>query len=745
MRRTLSKLVIVGAALALIIGINVLITGQPASKLRRQAASQHLVGVPDDWSHHHLVFSNPGTYEQVAKDPAAYAKWLTIRYDTRFILQQMKRHAEATGGFSRETRTGGEEAVSPSGMVEPEDLAIGVLRQRPVKPIGPSKPTPMPAKLAGLKRDWSEPLLTGTVQPNAYPAKWGASLTSADCVGDFVVYPTGMAGSATAANIVAYNNLYSGCGGTVPSVYWAYNTGGTISTSPIISLDGSQVAFIQSDGTTADLFLLRVQGSTGETTTSPVTPIYESNSDYRGYAQLPCMTALIFSYGTGLPYPNDTYSAPFYDYDDDVLYVGDDAGYLHKFTGVFNGTPTEAGSPWPVKLNPTNTGHSVKGTLSNANTSDSPGVTLTSGTFSSADVGALISDSTTSSDIPTGDTIASIVSSTEALLAVAPTTATDQTLTITDEKVTSPANDPVSGYVFVGDTGGYLYSVGTGTGSPTTTDGKVYGTSDQLGDVIIDAPLVDSSAQMVYAFVTTDSSTKNAVFQFPTSFTSGSGSIVEVGAGNPGFYLYAGDFDNVYYSSTNGTAGNLWVMGNTGTAGGNLYRIPISAAGAMESPEAMITGLTDTTTGQYPWPSPITEFCNQTIASTPCGASGGVTTGGTDYIFFSVDKLATAQGTCTTGSGAGCVLAYTITDPTSPTLSGSFNVTTPGTPGCWATGGIVIDNSDTTTTGASQVYFINLNGNNPGGPTGNAVTSSECATGTSATIQAVQASQSGLH
>ena len=29
------------------------------------------------------------------------------------------------------------------------------------------------------------------------------------------------------ASIVALNNLYSGCGGTVPSVYWAYNTSGS--------------------------------------------------------------------------------------------------------------------------------------------------------------------------------------------------------------------------------------------------------------------------------------------------------------------------------------------------------------------------------------------------------------------------------------------------------------------------------------------------------------------------------------
>jgi hypothetical protein len=591
-------------------------------------------------------------------------------------------------------RTGGEEAVSPSGMVEPEDLAIGALRQLPGEARARLKPKPKPNPKPRSNGDWSEPLLTGTVQPNAYPAKWGPggvgggnNLTSASC-SDYVVYPTGTAGASStpgppvtpgAASIVAYNNLYFGCGGSgaVPSTYWAYNTnGGTISTSPIISLDGSQVAFIQVNSSgQAVLALLKWTAGPGDTVTSPEEPIYESNSDYRGYTLLPCWTAVGFN-----NLNNDTYSAPFYEYDsNDALYVGDDSGYLHQFTGVFYGSPAESGSPWPVH--------------------------------------------------------------------------------VSSNKLTSPVYDPVSGNVFVGDTAGYFYAVGTGNGG--TLAGAVTA-SAKLGDVIIDGPLVDPSAGMAYAFVTTNNDTtppSNAVFQFytttsttstPSTFypgSSGNNSTygIEVGAGGTGYYLYAGDFDNVYYSSPNGTAGNLWVMGNTGTAGGNLYRIPISTYGTMISPTAMITGLTDTTTGQYPWPSPITEFCNQTIVSTPCSASGGVTTGGIDYIFFSVDKLATAEGTCTTSSTAGCVLAYIITDPTATltTPSGAYGVTTVGTPGCWATGGIVIDNSDATMIGASQVYFINLSGNTAGGP-GGATSSPPCTSGSGNTIYAVQASQAAL-
>ncbi len=65
-------------------------------------------------------------------------------------------------------------------------------------------------------------------------------------------------GGVGQASIVAYNNLYSSCGGTVPSTKWAYFTGGTIQTSPALSLDGTQVAFVQSSaGNVASLVLLK--------------------------------------------------------------------------------------------------------------------------------------------------------------------------------------------------------------------------------------------------------------------------------------------------------------------------------------------------------------------------------------------------------------------------------------------------------------------------------------------------------
>ncbi len=48
---------------------------------------------------------------------------------------------------------------------------------------------------------------------------------------------------------------------------------------------------------------------------------------------------------------NDTNSSVYYDYGTDAAFVGDDAGNLHQFTGVFKGTPAEVTTVgWPVTV-----------------------------------------------------------------------------------------------------------------------------------------------------------------------------------------------------------------------------------------------------------------------------------------------------------------------------------------------------------------------------------------------------------
>ncbi len=155
--------------------------------------------------------------------------------------------------------------------------------------------------------------------------------------------------------IAAFDNLYSSCSGTTPSPYWAYNTGigASAVTSASLSYDGTQVAFVQNVSGAAQLVLLRWAANNG-TIASPVALTPVSNASYRT-CTAPCMTTINFHGGAA-----DTNSSPFYDFaPSDTLYVGDDNGILHKFTGVFNGTPAETtAGGWPVTLS---SGHVTTG------------------------------------------------------------------------------------------------------------------------------------------------------------------------------------------------------------------------------------------------------------------------------------------------------------------------------------------------------------------------------------------------
>jgi len=186
---------------------------------------------------------------------------------------------------------------------------------------------------------------TSGVLANTFPAKYSFSTTTESC-SDYVVFPTGV--GATNATVIAYNNIYATtCTGTVPTVAWAYNTGGTSILSPVISFDGKQVAYIQSSSNIASLVILKPSATSGGTAGSPATINLVSLGSYRA-CTAPCYTTITLS-GS----PNDANSSPYYNYNTvggDNLWVGDDSGKLHQFTGVFLGTPAEMTTNWPVTV-----------------------------------------------------------------------------------------------------------------------------------------------------------------------------------------------------------------------------------------------------------------------------------------------------------------------------------------------------------------------------------------------------------
>ncbi|MGA7906360.1 MAG: hypothetical protein WCA16_03050, partial [Candidatus Sulfotelmatobacter sp.] len=203
--------------------------------------------------------------------------------------------------------------------------------------------------------DWSEPL-GGDGTPGNFPAKYSFLLTTAHCASDanpdFVVYSTGLSGTPTQATIVAYDNLYTGCAsGTVPTVYWAYNTGASakILTSPAFSRDGTQVAFVQDTPTGSSLVLLKWAPSATETISSPDTLVAVAPVLYPT-CSAPCMTTIDLRTTLGAA-THDTASSVFLDLSNDTAWVGDFLGLLHKFSPVFSAAPAEVttgGFPDPM-------------------------------------------------------------------------------------------------------------------------------------------------------------------------------------------------------------------------------------------------------------------------------------------------------------------------------------------------------------------------------------------------------------
>jgi len=180
-----------------------------------------------------------------------------------------------------------------------------------------------------------------------FPAKYSFNPGAPpSCANDFVVFGLNGTGSTGGqANFVAFNNLYAGPGGlcgAAPTVMFAYNTttvaAGRISTSPVLSLDGKKVAFVETGGGSSVFHVVKwATGAGNGAITASAAP---------GVGNTATMTSLTFAAAL------NTRCSPWVDYKTDTAYVGANDGRIYKITGVFNGTPTLAGGFWPVTLAP---------------------------------------------------------------------------------------------------------------------------------------------------------------------------------------------------------------------------------------------------------------------------------------------------------------------------------------------------------------------------------------------------------
>lgn len=709
-----------------------------------QGSGQSRVAMPEDWSHRHVLPTNVRTRDEAAgRGAGAFAKWVRDMRDPRFARQVVRKTAWAQ--------------PTAKNPLSGQQLAWAARFKKP--------------QSAPAHRDWSNVLggASGDGKPGTFPAKFSFDINQApDCANDFIVYPTASAGAAgattfasrtgtftgtgdsngtitisrtgapdltitssttsnltlnfltstnattratnlaaaiarnggtvgvtatsasgtvtvrsltagTASNsvtltdglnrfswagstltggsgtagqptIVAFNQLYSSCGTTptqpVPATFWAYNTGtGAIADlSPVLSLDGTQVAFIQRTSNIASLVLLKWSSAAPGTVGVPTVPASVTAANYRT-CTAPCMTTLAFSGNT-----NDTNSSPFYDYAGDDLYVGDDSGNLHKFANVFLGTPAEVtGGGFPVVVN--------------------AGIVLSSPVLSVSD---------------------------------------------TDVKTLFMG----SAINATGTAGGQIHAVDAATGT-VTSSGQLgaykIAANNAIPTGVREAPIVDSAAQRVYAFV--DSSIAStcgaeckSVFQLPIPLVAGgSGTQANVGRGQISFrVMYGGTFDDAYYNSADPTlpTGSLYVCGsisdNSSSMRPTIWKIPITS-NLMGTPVVGPT-LTTATADNC---SPITEVKN----------------GIHDYLFVGVGQPTTTTGTksaCNAGNGTCTVYMLDLNGigTWGTGVVPNSSLTAPG-----GTSGIVVDNVSTTA-GASQVYYSTL-GDSTVSNVGNAVQASQ--------------------
>ena len=172
-----------------------------------QDESTRKVGLPDDWSHQHLIFSNPGTADQAMQD-GTYEQWLRIQSDPRYLMQQIKRYSppQAVGE--------GESSGAAEGRATETDSSDHEI-------LGPRL---LPHKPKALHRDWSMSMGSGAnVGAGQYPAKFSFSTTQAFCdndtTPDFVVYPTSNAGTSADGGNGHHNFLSYTQGQAPPTIF----------------------------------------------------------------------------------------------------------------------------------------------------------------------------------------------------------------------------------------------------------------------------------------------------------------------------------------------------------------------------------------------------------------------------------------------------------------------------------------------------------------------------------------------
>ena len=550
------------------------------------------IGLPVDWSTRHILFTAGGTPEVEAA---------TANDPRRWINDAVRRH------------------------VFPTEPALMMPPSFPQPPVMPRNPWP----LKTLRRDWAMSLgatANARLDFSEAPAKYSFNVNGTySCGSDFVVYPLTVTPSATQANIIAFNNLYTGTissscpsnspqsppttNSTAPTLMWAYQAGSArIIGSPVLSLDGTQVAFMEDNGTAAMLYVLTWASGQG-TVAAPATPGTGGSS----LASISYTNTTVS--GCAASASGNTQSSPYVDYVNNVAYVGDDKGRLYRIKNIF-----KAG---------------------------------------------------------TGETNLTLD-----YCVTMPVNTSGERFT-TSPVFISPSPSLPNGEVFISD-GTSLFAYTPDPGHSTfdaVANFPIQVESASATFKILDAPTVDTTNGFVYLFSTGDLTLTNAIVsQINLNVTPPTQATVAIGPSSSAYnFILAGDFDNAYFSSGPKTgAGTLYACGTEpGSSNGDvpsLYAISFaSGTGVMNPTPAMSNNLNINvntgTAGSPSYPagacSPLTDFYDGTndrlFVGTGTGNYG--TTAGSNLVTeWNVNSRLTASSTpaATWSNGMGGTSGFVV-------------------------------------------------------------------------------------
>ncbi len=268
-------------------------------------------GIPEDWSNRHVVYTRNGSFEDMVK----------VRDDPRFI-----------------------------NSIRLQKTQERLRQAKPANSVGLSKSK-------SSKVDWAYSLgHHGGMALGESPAKYTYDTgTAPPSCSDFVVYTidANKVAPSIQGNLFGLTNLYSGtsptgtCPGSGPTTLFSYAIGtGPSPLSPVISLDGTKVAWVESPTPgNGDAILHVTTWAAGEGTNASVRSVAVDNNVVNGACVTTLgpscddaidYTSLTLPGCTTTPYSNN-YSDLYVDYGSDTGFIGADNGNLYHISGIFPG------------------------------------------------------------------------------------------------------------------------------------------------------------------------------------------------------------------------------------------------------------------------------------------------------------------------------------------------------------------------------------------------------------------------